>query len=310
MSSVTTDRPSVSVIIPTRDRPHLLQRAVDSVLRQDYQGSVECLVVFDQTRIQHIEWPVRTPNRWVRAVRNTRTPGLAGARNTGYLAASGELLGNCDDDDEWFPHKISAQVRLLTENATASVVSSGVLISYGDRDIPRPAPGAPLDFADFIRHRHPEIHPSTFLTRRTVLEDGIGLVDEEIPASYAEDYEWLLRAARVGPVHAVPAPLVRVHWHAESYFSTKWQKIHDALTWLLDAVPEFDRDPLGKGRIEGQIAFSAAALGKRQDALAWLAKALRHNPGGRQAWASLLLLTGLATPERVLALGHRFGRGI
>ena len=41
--------PSVSVVIPTRDRPEPLRQAVRSVLGQRYEGDVECVVTFDQS---------------------------------------------------------------------------------------------------------------------------------------------------------------------------------------------------------------------------------------------------------------------
>ena len=85
--------PSVSVVIPTRDRPVLMRRAVEAVLAQRYEGEVECLVVFDQSdpELPDVDIP---PGRRLKALRNERTPGLAGARNTGAMAATGELLAS------------------------------------------------------------------------------------------------------------------------------------------------------------------------------------------------------------------------
>ena len=40
-------RPSVSVVIPTMDRPDLLRRAIRSALIQEYQGPLEVVVVYD-----------------------------------------------------------------------------------------------------------------------------------------------------------------------------------------------------------------------------------------------------------------------
>src|SRR6185437_13198407 len=39
---------SVSVVIPTRDRPEMLRRAVASVLDQEYGGAIEVVVVQDR----------------------------------------------------------------------------------------------------------------------------------------------------------------------------------------------------------------------------------------------------------------------
>ena len=48
--------------------------------------------------------------------------------------------------------------------------------------------------------------------------DRIGLIDEDLPGGYGEDYEWALRATRLGPAVCVPQPLVRIHWHEQSFF--------------------------------------------------------------------------------------------
>ncbi|HET9006452.1 MAG TPA: glycosyltransferase, partial [Actinomycetes bacterium] len=48
--------PTVSVVVPTRDRPEQLRRAVTAILGQRYQGPVECLVVFDQSD-PDLPWP-------------------------------------------------------------------------------------------------------------------------------------------------------------------------------------------------------------------------------------------------------------
>lgn len=301
--------PTVTVVVPTRDRPVLLDRAVRSVLEQDYAGDIECIVVSDQED-PHVPDVATRAGRSLRAVPNTRTPGLAGTRNTGYLLAAGDLVATCDDDDEWLPGKLAAQVRLLAAHPDTVLAATGILVHHAGRDIPRPAGAEPLGFADFLRDRHMEVHPSTYLARRSAVVSGFGLVDEEIPGSYAEDYEWLLRATRSGPVRCVPEPLVRVHWHSSSFFASRWATIDDALTWLLDRVPEFDTQPRGRGRIEGQLAFANAALGRRRTAMGHVRAALRRHPTNRQAWAALPVLAGVVSADRVVELGRRFGRGV
>jgi len=301
--------PAVSVVIPTRDRPELLLRAVRSVLGQEYAGPIECLVVFDGTET-HVPDVPTSEGRGLRVLRNERVPGLAGSRNTGYLAASGHYVAACDDDDEWLPGKLLAQVDLFDRHPEASLVSSGIVVHFEGRDLPRDAVATPLTFADFLADRRMEVHPSTYLTRREAVVSGFGLVDEEIPGGYAEDYEWLLRATRTGPVYCVPRRLVRVHWHNASFFTSRWQMIDEALTWLLEKVPEFAGSPRGLGRIEGQLAFANAAMGRRGRALGLARQALVHHPANRQAWASLPVAAGLLSADRVVSLARARGRGI
>jgi glycosyltransferase involved in cell wall biosynthesis len=307
--SADADWPLVSAVIPTKDRPQLLARAVQSVLDQDYPGDIEVLIVFDGTEPVAPAVQPR-PNRSIRLLVNERTPGLAGNRNTGYLAAAGELVGSCDDDDEWLPSKLRVQLGLLRSHPQASAAASGFIYSYRGNELPREAAQLQLSFTDLINDRHLEANASTYLIPRRLLIEQIGLVDEKLPGSYAEDYELLLRAARIGPIVCAEQALSRVYLHDSSFFASRWQTIHDALLYLLDRVPEFRQDPVGLARIEGQIAFANAALGRRSQAARWGLRSLRRSRRPRQSYAALMVATGLISADRVLATARRFGRGI
>jgi glycosyltransferase involved in cell wall biosynthesis len=304
----TSSYPSVSVVVPTRDRSALLRRALMAVRAQAYAGEIECIIVFDQARAvvpqldagRHVE---------IRALSNARTPGLAGARNTGILAAHGELVAFCDDDDEWLPGKLDAQVDLM-RRTRATTASSGIRLRYDGREHVRLPPADTVTFRDLLRSRRMELHPSTVVVNREALVDRIGLVDEEIPGSYAEDYEWLLRAARLEPIAAVRAPLARVHWHDASYFAARWETIVSALIYLLDRYPEFESERAGLARICGQLAFASAGCRRRSDARAWARRALRLSPLQPRAYLALAVSLGVIRPDQVVKLAHTFGRGI
>src|SRR6266550_2396700 len=85
--------PSVSAVVATRERPILLRRAVRSILFQRYEGRLECVVVFDRSEPEDLGDLVPDDDRRsLVVIRNDRTPGLAGARNSGAEAATGDLL--------------------------------------------------------------------------------------------------------------------------------------------------------------------------------------------------------------------------
>lgn len=302
------ERPRVSVVIPTRDRPELLRRAIESVRQQTYAGEIECLVVFD--RSEPILPSVGSRAGFsVQALVNDRTPGLAGARNTGVLAATGDLVGFLDDDDEWLPEKLELQVRLLASSG-AALVSSGIFIRYGDQEFRRIPPRDVVTFADLLRSRCADINPCNLLIHRRTLIDSIGLVDEDIPGSYAEDYDFLLRATRAGTVAAVRRPLVRVHWHKGSYFASRWETMISALEYLLRKFPEFQDDRRGLARIYGQLAFAHASAGHRREAARWTARCLRLNPLQPRAYVAALVGARVLPGELALRLAHTYGRGI
>jgi len=112
MSIQPSAAPSVSVGIATCGRPELLRAAVRAALGQEYAGDIEVIVVYDRVVVDPLDdIVVRAGRRALRTMANSRTPGLAGGRNTGILAARGELTSFCDDDDEWLPTKLASVLR-------------------------------------------------------------------------------------------------------------------------------------------------------------------------------------------------------
>lgn len=304
-----TSRPAVSVVVPTRDRPQLLARALRSILDQRYAGDIEVLVVFDQSEARAIEIDAQMGRR-IRPLLNARAPGLAGARNTGILAAEAELVAFCDDDDEWFPDKLEVQIKRFLERPEATAATTGVVVDFEGRSFKRIAPTELVTFDMLLRSRLMELHPSTFLAWRRDLIDNDGLVDEAIPGGYGEDYEWLLRRARRGPVLAVRQPLARVHWSGSSWFAGRWDIVTEALSYLLERYPEFSRERQGIARLRGQLAFAHAAARRPAEARRSAWDALRANPFERRAFAALAVSTGLISAQRILHIANRFGRGI
>lgn len=299
--------PAVTVVVPTRDRPEMLRRAVRSIVGQDYEGAITCIVVFDRSEPVSVDVEVGE-GRELRLVVNSRAPGLAGARNTGYLMASTPLLANCDDDDEWNLDKLSRQVNVMMSSG-AELVSGGITIRVSEHTVER-IPPASVDFGRLLRERVTEIHPSTYLFRKGAIDQGVGLVDEELPGSYGEDYEWLLRVAWRRPVISAPDVLVTVHWNQRSYFSKDWETIADALSYLLVRHPELSLSHSGRARIKGQIAFAEAAGGKRLKAAQTAASALRDNPLERRAYLALAVACRLVRAPWVLKVANWRGHGI
>lgn len=303
---------TASVVVATHRRPELLRAAVRSILAQDYCGPVECVVVYDRCEPEAglvEEFGPLGPDRSLVVVSNTRTPGLAGARNAGVMASSGPLLAFCDDDDSWRADKLSRQVRLLNDNGHDLVVC-GIEIRYGaDRTHIRIPHAADLTLAALARRRVMEAHPSTVVVTREAFEK-IGQVDEKLPGSYAEDYDWMLRAVAHSSVGVVEEPLVQVLWHRGSYFAERWQTIIEALDYCVDKHQSLRDSSRGLSRIYGQKAFAYAALGQRADARRWAWRSLRLHPAEQRSYLAILVSARLISAATVLHLAHTAGRGI
>jgi glycosyltransferase involved in cell wall biosynthesis len=302
-------RPAVGVVIPTRDRPELVRRAVAAALEQDYPGRIEVVVVFDGTEPDH-DLRHSDDRRSVRVIRNTRTEGLCGSRNTGVLALDTDLVAFCDDDDRWLPGKLTAQMAALDADPEAEAASTAMAVEYGDRTAVRLAGTDRVSYQDLLRSRMAMVHSSSLLFRRLALVEGIGLVDETIPGGMCEDWDILLRAARRHPVVHVDEPLVQVLWGASSYFAQRWTLKNEAHLWMLAHHPDIRTSSVGAARVYGQIAYGHAALGSRGDAVRWAGRTLRANWREPRALFALAVASGAVSDERVQRALNARGHGI
>ncbi len=105
----TQTDPSLTVIIPTHNRPVLLRRAVASAIAQTC-SAIEIIVVDDASAppVQLPEYPQ------VRVIRLTPNRGGSAARNAGARAASTRWITYLDDDDELLPHMVEVSLAALT----------------------------------------------------------------------------------------------------------------------------------------------------------------------------------------------------
>ncbi len=101
---------TVSAVIPTYNRAHLISRAIESALAAIGPGD-EVIVVDDGSTDDTAAAVAPYADR----VRFLREPhgGAGPTRNAGVRAARGDLVALLDSDDEWWPDKIELQRRFL-----------------------------------------------------------------------------------------------------------------------------------------------------------------------------------------------------
>ncbi len=110
--------PKVSVITPTYKRPHFLERAVDSILNQTYEN-IQVVVVDDNAELpesrkktEEVMAKYKNDPR-VLYIQNEKNCGGGISRNVGISACDGEYVAFLDDDDEFEPPKIEAELKFV-----------------------------------------------------------------------------------------------------------------------------------------------------------------------------------------------------
>ncbi|MEK7349127.1 MAG: glycosyltransferase [Candidatus Eisenbacteria bacterium] len=202
---------SVSILLPTRDRPEFLLEALQSV-RQQTHPELELILVRDggaplsdaaRAVLDGFEFPVAIEEH------DGDPEGAARSRNRGVERARGDIIAFLDDDDVWEPRHTTALARALDLNPDIDVV-------YADARVVREETGQVRrigrDFDAGLFMRDGFIPPSSMAARRGVFE-RFGLFDPEF--TYSEDWEWLIRVLRGGgKLKRVRGETVTVRIHA------------------------------------------------------------------------------------------------
>jgi glycosyltransferase involved in cell wall biosynthesis len=191
--------PLVTAVIPTRNRPGLVCRAVRSVLSQSLR-EIECIVVIDGPDMATVGSLGELRDPRLRVIALGESVGACGARNLGAQASRAEWVALLDDDDEWLPHRLERQIAALAEAVEpATMVVSRFLDRGAGNDLVRPY-RFPLQGQSISEFLWCEVSPfggitgfpqtSTWLLRRDFLLQVPFTKGQRL----LQDLDWLLRA--------------------------------------------------------------------------------------------------------------------
>lgn len=162
-----TSTPAVTVVIPTRDRPAWLGRAVRLALAQR-DTDVRVVVVDDHSRDAAAVVAAAGEDPRVHVIRQQPpSHGVAAARNTGLATVTTPYVAFLDDDDVWHPEWLRA--------ATAALSAQHAELVFG--------PVALLDAAGWPRGWEPRTDPAQ--VREGMVRDNVVGVPSQVVASTA-----------------------------------------------------------------------------------------------------------------------------
>jgi glycosyltransferase involved in cell wall biosynthesis len=239
-------KPFVSALIDTYNHERFIEKAVVSVLEQDFPAEEREILVVDDGSSDRTREIVKKFEPRVRLLRKTNG-GQGSAFNAGIPECRGEIVAFLDGDDWWAAGKLRAVTRALEEDSTIGFVGHGITEVYSDgrertellRENPRVRISS-IDGARAFRLRKSFLGTSRMTMRRSVLRE-IGAVPEVLRIQ-ADEYLFTMAAA-IADVVILHEPLTFYRLHESNAFQvpdgnreslrTK-QKVLDALAESLE----------------------------------------------------------------------------
>lgn len=223
------EQPLISVVVPTRDRPELLERCLEALEKQTVP--VEIVVVEDQ-----------------------EGRGPAWARNEGVHRAQGQIICFTDDDCAPFPNwaetlakpiqagnaQATAGPTHVAAGATAADLAWESIVSYLQEQATRPGTSSPGFAAT-----------ANLACSRDLL--GQLPFDESFPVAAGEDRDWAERAARMGAAPLFISQALALHrpgMAVRDFLRQQYRYGRGAMQYR----------SAGDGRHPGSVAFYAGLL--------------------------------------------------
>ncbi|MEM7590093.1 MAG: glycosyltransferase [Cyanobacteria bacterium P01_A01_bin.83] len=210
---------TVSVVIPSLNRPQIVIKAVQSALAQTLK-SIEVIVVVDgpdEATVSELE-KVNDPRLKIKSL--PENVGCADSRNEGVAEAEGKWIAFLDDDDEWLPQKLELQLAAANKSLSKFPIIASRYIAKSPTDkaiLPKRLPNPKENISEFLFvreslfERAESIQTSTFFTTKELLQ----IVPFTKKLRKHVDWDWLIRASSKIEVTVEVIPEVLVTRYCE-----------------------------------------------------------------------------------------------
>jgi glycosyltransferase involved in cell wall biosynthesis len=300
-----SDRPLVSVVVPTYSRPHYLREAIAGVVAQR-EERWEMLVCDDGADERNREVVEGFSDPRITYRHNPKRLGIGANKFAGWQAARRRYVANLDDDDVWEPDFLSTLLPILEADPTLTIAFSSHYVI-----------GAAGHIDERETERIEQLYRGGLAAGRYEPFARLALVDQAIPVTmasvirreavdwhdYAPDTDvvadyWLayLIAREPGGAYYCPRRLTRYRVHPESATATtagwnasfaacyrgllrdeRMQEMHDVFrARLADAERRVAVGQVRAGQAADARRSSRRALAARVDARTVATAALTH----------------------------------
>lgn len=226
------------MVIPTRNRPELVLRAIRSALAQT-EADLEVIVVIDGPDPATREAIDGLAEPRVRYVERETSGGAPAARNLGVELAAAPWVALLDDDDEWLPEKLATQLAVAgAAPYQLPIVGSRLFMRTPRAEIqlPRRLPEDGEPPSEYLARRRGLFHGDGFIQTSTIFAptELLRRVPFTVGLRRLQELDWTLRSLQVPGAGLVYAAEPLVIWYADENrprvsFDSPWQQSVD---WL------------------------------------------------------------------------------
>jgi len=283
---------TVSVVIPTYNRAHVVGRAIRSVLNQIYQDFE--IIVVDDGSTDNTEEVVNCFNDpRICYIRHEQNKGGSAARNTGISMARGKYIAFLDSDDEWLPSKLEKQVKQLDEApACVGLSYTGYWVIRGGITELGRIPSARGYVMPLMLARDCVSPTSTVLVKAECFRK-VGGFDPELPAR--QDYDMWFRIAAEYHFEVLTEPLVRIYRTDDSITHNVSARLAADLHMLSIVMEKAAALGMSKHQQRRLYAFHYYDIGRYCQkhrnfgtSIHFLARAIVNRPLWVKAWVAII----------------------
>lgn len=239
--------PLFSIVLPTHNRPALLEEAVASVCQQDLPGW-ELLIIDDASNP-----PVEARNfsasaGRIRVCRNAEAQGGAASKALGTQLATGQFVAYLDDDDLFAPEFLSTAASVFSELPDLDVLFVGVEWFGKNADKEGRPHSESLDWVIANTETRPFKTDALLLgenlfdsllqkvpmpfQRPVVRQSSLKQIGLHTPHCLLWDCDWALRAALHARCALTTKPLYRQRASQQGYYSRSGTSVAQATSEL------------------------------------------------------------------------------
>ena len=282
---------TVSIIIPTYNRPQYLRRAIQSVVEQTFTDWELIVVQNGGTReSEAVVGEFQNTGAPIRYIYESKADPV-NARNVGITLSQGTYVAFLDDDDRWAPHKLEKQVGVLERDSRVGLVTCGAWIIRPSGSIEPDLTYTDEMFtvSELVKRGCLIRSLSGVVVRRSCI-DRIGAFDPRYVC--ANDYDFYLRLAWLYRIASLQEFLFLYQVSGDS-ISKHLERMREECVQILTRLDPATHDQVTRAMIRQRIARWCHAMAvdamdqkRYRHARRFYIQALRHDPliGSKLSW--------------------------